>query len=410
MYEVGSTKRKGSAARTSYFVRRTFLLSTLALCSWTLPGEAATDHFGRVVFNSLPVPGATVIATHGDQQVTTVTDPDGVFRFPGLADGAWTLRVEMIGFAAATREIAIAADTPPSTWELKLLPLSEIARTSQAAPAASGTTVRLNPDTTGRTGTTGTAATPPQGSRTPNSAAAPVAPAGGFQRAQVSPSVAGAALVNDATGAGDADRNGASDGFLINGSVNNGAASPFAQLAAFGNNRRNARSLYNGGIGILFGSSALDARPFSFTGTDTPSPSYSDMQIVGSFAGPLKIPHLITRNAPNLFLGYQRTVDHNASTQSAVMPTALERAGNFSQTRDGLGRLVSLIDPSTGRPFAGNVIPQSRISPQAASLLNYHPLPNIAGAERFNYQTPVLEGRHQDAAQVRYSQGGFGRS
>src|SRR5207344_3037212 len=116
------------------------------------------------------------------------------------------------------------------------------------------------------------------------------APAG-FQRAQVNSSAGGAAIVNDPAVSGEADRGGA-DGFLINGSVNNGAASPFAQLAAFGNNRRNARSLYNGGIGIMLGNSALDARPFSFTGVDTPVPSYNDMQIVGSFAGPLKIPHL----------------------------------------------------------------------------------------------------------------------
>ena len=50
----------------------------------------AADHAGRVTFNTLPVPGATVTATHLDQQVTTVTDLDGVFRFAALADGVWT--------------------------------------------------------------------------------------------------------------------------------------------------------------------------------------------------------------------------------------------------------------------------------------------------------------------------------
>jgi hypothetical protein len=390
MYEVGSTK-KDTSARTSYFVLHTFICLCLGTHLF-----AAADHLGRATFNGLPVPGATVTATHLDRHLTTVTDLDGVFRFAGLDEGAWTIKVEMIGFAAATREVSVSADAPASTWELKLLPLADIARTALPAPVES----RAAP-----------AATPPSpadAGKKP-AAAAPAAAAAGFQRAQVNSSPGGAAIVNDPAASGDSDR-GAADGFLINGSVNNGAASPFAQLAAFGNNRRNVRSLYNGGIGILLGNSALDARPFSFTGVETPAPSYSDMQIVGSFAGPLKIPGLITRNAPNLFLGYQRTVDHNASTQSAVMPTALERAGDFSQTRDGLGRLVSLVDPTTGRPFAGNVIPQSRISPQAASLLNYYPLPNIIGAERFNYQTPVLEGRHQDAAQIRYSQGGFGRN
>ena len=54
----------------------------------------------------------------------------------------------------------------------------------------------------------------------------------------------------------------ASDGFLINGSVNNSAASPFAQPFAFGNNRNAGRGLYNGGIGLIFDNSALDARLF----------------------------------------------------------------------------------------------------------------------------------------------------
>ena len=58
-----------------------------------------------------------------------------------------------------------------------------------------------------------------------------------------------------------ADPNGAADGFLINGSVNNGAASPFAQPAAFGNNRRRGPSLYNFAVGIVGGTSAWDARP-----------------------------------------------------------------------------------------------------------------------------------------------------
>src|SRR5207249_6015757 len=66
----------------------------------------------------------------------------------------------------------------------------------------------------------------------------------------------------------------AADGFLINGSVNNGAASPFAQLAGFGNNRR-GRPLYTGGASVVVDNSALDARAYSLTGQDTPKPSYN---------------------------------------------------------------------------------------------------------------------------------------
>src|SRR5262249_47294485 len=81
----------------------------------------------------------------------------------------------------------------------------------------------------------------------------------------------------------------ASDGLLINGSALNGASSPFAQNAAFGNNRRGPGSLYNGSLGLIFDNSALDARSFSLSGQDTPKPSYSQLQSVFTLGGPLRI-------------------------------------------------------------------------------------------------------------------------
>ena len=360
-------------------------LIAFALAAGARPGLAA-DHYGRVTFGGVPVPGATVTAIQSDQRRATVTDQQGVYHLADLGDGVWTVRVEMLGFATLSQDVTIAADSPPSTWALKLLPFEEITR---GLPPAG-----LEPNEALRAPIAGRQAGAP--------AATPATPPAGFQRAQVNTSAGAGAIVNDPAIA-DADRNqSAADGFLINGSVNNGAASPFAQLAAFGNNRRGGRSLYNGGFGVLLGNSAWDTRPFSFTSQQTPKPSYSDAQILGSFAGPLKIPGVI-RNGPTLFLGYQRTVDHNASTQSALMPTLLERAGNFSQSRDRLARTLRIADPDTGLPFAGNVIPSARISPQAASLIGYYPLPNVDAAGQYNYQAPVLVTTHQDAVQSRFT-------
>ena len=301
------------------------------------------DHYGQVTFAGLPVPGATVTATQGDLQRTTVTDQQGVYRFVNLADGSWTIRVEMVGFSPLSETVTIPASAPP-TFALKLLPFSHVTAglpppavemPQPAAPPSAQLPARP---------TRGTSPAPP----TTTSGA-------GFQRAAVNAS-AGTASAGDANpAAGDASDRAAdaADGFLINGSVNNGAASPFAQLPAFGNNRRGARSLYNGGLGILLGNSAWDSRPFSFTGQQAPKLSYYDAQLLGSFAGPLKIPRVRTR--PNLFLGYQHTTDHNASTQSALVPTLLERSGDFSQSVDVFGRRIELVDPLTGLPFAGNL-------------------------------------------------------
>ncbi|OFV93632.1 MAG: TonB-dependent receptor [Acidobacteria bacterium RIFCSPLOWO2_12_FULL_65_11] len=375
---------------------------------------AAGQHAGQVTFGGLPVPGATVTASQGDRQVATTTDQQGIYRFADLADGVWSVRVEMLGFSTLSESIAVAADAPPSMWELKLLPFEEIARGA----------VRLKPDTT-----TPGAQSPDSDVRSVRLQPDPVQPdrgaaSGGFQQASVSPTNAvnsanpenSANVRNPGSPATNAAANGdasdliqqAAEGFLVNGSVNNGAASPFAQLAAFGNSRRGVRSLYNGALGILFGTSAWDARPFSFAGQRTPKPSYDDVQVLGTFGGPIKMSNL--PNRANLFIGYQRMSDHSATTQSARMPTLLERTGDFSQSTNAFGQPVTIINPATGVPFGGNVIPPGQISPQAAALLGYFPQPNLDGAGRFNYQSPVVVATRQDSVQSRLAQGVSGRT
>lgn len=344
---------------------------------------SAADQRGRVVFNGVPVPGATVTATQGQTVRTAVTEADGSYSLPELADGEWRFAIAMRGFAPVSETIVIGRETGQREWPLTLLAFDAI----NAAPAAAVSVDR--PATT-------SGAAPASGSSGVRPPQAPARPAAGN-------TPAAAAAAPESPG-GDAA---AADGLLINGSVNNGAASPFAQLAAFGNNRRGGRSLYNGGLGIVFGNSALDARPFSFTNDRAPKPSYDDLQVLGTFSGPLKGPWS-ARHRPTLFFGYQRTVEHNATTGSSRVPTAAERAGDFSQSLDAFGQPVAIVDPLTGRPFANNRIPADRISPQAAVLLGYYPSANAAGGG-FNYQTPLVANVHQQNVQFRISEALTGR-
>ncbi len=347
----------------------------------------AAEHAGQVTVGGVAVPGATVTASRGEQRVVTSTDTDGIYRFPDLGDGTWTIAVGMVGFSSSTREVTVGAGAQPAAWELTLLPYEEIARSlpPPAAPAAASRPAAAS----GNLATTAPAAAP--------------AAQGTFQRAGVSTAPAPPAAAQPARPAEDPPADptgiGAADGLLINGSVNNGAASPFAQLAAFGNNRRGQRSLYNGGLGVLLGSSALDARPYSFTSVRAPKPDYSDVQFLGTFGGPLRIPGLI-QNAGVFTLGYQRSVDNTTITEPALLPTALERRGDFSQTTDALGRPVRVVDPRTGLPFPGHAIPLDRISPQAAALLGYYPDANIDGSG-YNFQRPVVTATQQDNLQSR---------
>jgi hypothetical protein len=145
-----------------------------------------------------------------------------------------------------------------------------------------------------------------------------------------------------------------------------------------------------------------DARSYSLTGVQTPKPDYYNVHLLSTFGGPVKVPHL--QNRLNLFVGFQRLADDNALSQPGLMPSALERSGNFSQSRDAQGNPIQIRDPLTGLPFAGNTIPRERISPQAAALLGYYPQPSRESDGRYNYETPILAVMRQDSVQSRLTQ------
>jgi outer membrane receptor protein involved in Fe transport len=108
--------------------------------------------------------------------------------------------------------------------------------------------------------------------------------------------------------------------------------------------------------------------------------------------GPFQIPYLFRKGQFNL--SYNRTQNHNGSLQTAQMPTAAERLGDFSQSA------VPVIDPETGQPFSGNIVPTDRLSPQAQALLSLYPDPNFIGGSRYNYQVPLTGVTHGDNIQA----------
>jgi hypothetical protein len=359
---------------------------------------SASEHHGQVKFGGLPMSGVSVTATKGDQKMVAVTDQQGIYSFPELADGIWNFQIEMLCFETIQKEVGIASNAPPALWELKLqsfdaikaaAPPPETAPAPTPAAAATATASAAAPAGNNKT----------NGKKGKQSPGVVVPQQGGFQKAEAKATGDGAKPAANEPPAPAAPAEASSqpsDGFLINGSVNNGAASPFAQSAAFGNNRRNGRSLYNGNIGFQLGNSALDARSFSVTGQDTPKPSYNHLMGMAAFGGPIKLPHGNPMRRPNFMVTYQWSRDRNATTSWGLMPTAAQRAGDFSQTI--LGK--ALIDPTTGQPFPGNIIPQGRISPQATALLRLYPNPNFTSSQ-FNYQVPLKSTSDGDNLQTR---------
>lgn len=227
-------------------------------------GLMAAEHDGVVKSGGLAVPGATVTAIQGDKKIVTTTDDQGAYSFPELADGIWTIEVEMMGFAKLTREVGIESDAPPADWDLKLLPpgadltpkppapvapapatpTPSTAAQNAPTPAAPETKV---PSTTGPEGQTAASATakaapaakgkgrnnqtPAKGTQTANGDRPSLAQAmAAYQRVDVNASEGGMASGME-NGMGNelasADLNqSANDSLLVNGSVSNGLNTP----------------------------------------------------------------------------------------------------------------------------------------------------------------------------------------
>jgi hypothetical protein len=315
---------------------------------------AASEYHGQVTFAGSPLPGATVTATQGTKKITAVTDQGGLYNFPDLADGPWKIDIEMLCFAPDHADVTVSPATPPGKWELTLLPLDQITKLTKLPPAPIPVL---------------------------NTAPAPKKPAN--EQAADIPR--------------PAEDQQSSDGFLVNGSTNNAATSRFSLDQAFGNRRSNSRSLYNGGFAAIYDNSALDARPYSLSGLESPKASYDRITSVFNLGGPLNIPHLMPRG-PTFYVAYLWTRNHDAESESGLVPTGPERTGNLFGLLDAAGQPVTVYNPMTGLPFPGNVVP---VSAQAQSLLQLYPLSNIPATTLYNYQVPVLNSTHQDSLLTR---------
>jgi hypothetical protein len=93
-----------------------------------------------------------------------------------------------------------------------------------------------------------------------------------------------------------------------------------------------------------------------------------------SLAGPVILPKLYNgKNRTFFFVTFEWYRLNQSDTSFMSMPTAAEKAGDFSATG------LTIIDPATGTPFAGSLIPSSRFSPLSTSLLQYLPDPTLPG-------------------------------
>jgi hypothetical protein len=91
----------------------------------------------------------------------------------------------------------------------------------------------------------------------------------------------------------------------------------------------------------------------------------------GGFGGPIK------KNKTFFWFASESYHDISTRNVSTTFPTAAERNGDFSGLVNSSGQRVTIYDPLTHQPFAGNIIPANRINPVAAAITKYLPLPDL---------------------------------
>lgn len=141
-----------------------------------------------------------------------------------------------------------------------------------------------------------------------------------------------------------------------------------------------------------------------------------------TIGGPIYIPKLFNQDKQKLFFFFseehQKRFIPPTSPTRVTVPTALERAGDFSKTVDNAGGAFPYIrDASTNQPCSSSntsgcfqdagvlgKIPPSRLYGLGLNILKLYPLPNTSGVG-YNYITeqPSSQPQRQDLVRVDYN-------
>ena len=159
--------------------------------------------------------------------------------------------------------------------------------------------------------------------------------------------------------------------------------------AEFGNNGgtvvnmvlKQGGNKFHGSGWWYFQRSATDARDYFNTG---PRPNHLRDQYGFSLGGPIQ------KNKTFFFVDFEKSRQQDPINIEGVVPTDLERAGDFSQSLDSTPGgifdpskcvLANPTDQTCTRPqFPGNKIPAPEIDPVGQAILNLYPHANVAGA------------------------------
>jgi hypothetical protein len=166
---------------------------------------------------------------------------------------------------------------------------------------------------------------------------------------------------------------------------------------------------------------SLNADSFFNNAQDHPRSLYRYNYYGFDVSGPILLPKFLggfNRSRNKLFFFFNeewyKQLTPQASADNVEMPTALERAGNFSQSVNGNGAPIIVRDSGnclggnssgTPNPFPGNIIPKNCFYPGSQAILNLLPMPNTTiGGDLYNYTSQISSKypRREDIVRIDY--------
>jgi hypothetical protein len=157
----------------------------------------------------------------------------------------------------------------------------------------------------------------------------------------------------------------------------------------------------------------LNANDFFNNFLGRPRPRYRFDTWNYQIGGPVYIPGKWNTGKDKLFFFWSQEfwpLSVPTALGQVTTPTALERVGDFSQSRDVNNALIVIRDPFNGRtPFPNNVIPANRVDPNGRALLSFLPLPNFTdrsisrGNYNYVFQDVVDQPKRTDTLKFDYN-------
>src|SRR5690349_4751698 len=325
---------------------------------------------GIVRSGRVPIPGATVTASSSDgSKVVGWTDVDGQYNLQVASPGTYVIQVEMAGFAPLKKEVIVTASSARSDLELVLqsrmnqAPPTE-ARHSGATRGFQSLAVTQGADFPSNAGDD----VVPQGMPVPGiptNAASESVSVNGTSTGSLMSSMSSDEMQQRMREAREQDARGPGLGGSLGGLGPPGLARAGGGPPPgggppggfFGGGRRGGFDINRPHASIYYsvGDSAVNASPYSLTGEPNEKPSYLQQRFGVSLGGPLVIPKLYHGGSKTFFfVNYNGSRSDNPFDAFSTVPTAAERAGNFSS--------ICQTGFSTGicndRDASGNVINQ----------------------------------------------------